>query len=137
MDDKYLGNFHQKINQYAREITSWRLAPPFLRIDAVLDPARLQGDEPGYLEKLSPFGQANPNPQFCCYRAQVEVLPQPGEDGILGRINGIPFRLSDGRGMRTNLLATLSSARLANVAYNLDWGIDGGVVLLVEDVKVA
>ena len=137
MDAGHLEDFRQKINQYAREITSWRLAPPYLRIDAVLDPARLQGDEPDYLRRLSPFGQANANPQLCCYRAQVEVFDQPWEDGVLGRINGTPFRLSDGRRMRTNLLATLSSARLADVAYNLTPGIQGGVVLVVEDVKVA
>lgn len=137
MEAGHLEEFRQKVNQYAREITSWRLAPPYLRIDAVLDPARLQGDEPGYLQRLSPFGQANANPQFCCYRAQVEIVEHPGEDGTLGRINGIPFRLSEGRSMRSNLLATLSSARLADVAYNLILGAQGGLVLAVEDVKVA
>jgi single-stranded-DNA-specific exonuclease len=137
MDAEHLDAFRQKINQYAREITSWRLAPPYLRIDAVLDPARLDGDEPGYLNKLAPFGQANANPQFCCRRAQVEIYPQSGEDGILGRINGRPFRLSDGRGSRANLLATLSSSRLADVAYHLTTGPQEKLVLVVEDVKVA
>jgi single-stranded-DNA-specific exonuclease len=137
MDAGHLNDFRQKINQYAREITSWRIAPPYLRIDAVLDPARLQGDEPGYLQRLSPFGQANASPQFCCYRAQVEVFERSTEGGILGRINGVPFRLADVRSLRANLLATLSSARLADVAYGLTPGIQGGVVLAVEDVKVA
>ena len=137
MDARHLDEFRQKINQYAREITSWRLAPPYLRIDAILDPARLEGDEPGYLRKLAPFGQANANPQFCCYRTQVKIFDRPEEDGTLGRINGVPFRLSDVRGMRSNLLATLASARLADVAYNMTTGIQGEVVLVVEDVKVA
>ncbi len=136
MDPKHIGEFRQKINQYAREITSWRFAPPYLRIDAVLNPARLNGDELDYLQRLVPFGQANSIPQFCCYKAQVKVFDQAGEDGTRGLINEVPFRLSDFRGMRTNLLATLSSARLADVAYNLSPGIHGGLVLVVEDVKV-
>jgi single-stranded-DNA-specific exonuclease len=136
MDPNNIGEFQQKINRYAKEITDWRFAPPYVRIDAVLDPAKLNGDELNYLQRLAPFGQANSSPQFCCYKARVVVFPQFEEDGTQGNINEVPFRLSDARGTRPNLLATLSSTRLADVAYGLAPGVHGGVVLLLEDVKV-
>jgi single-stranded-DNA-specific exonuclease len=136
MEPQNIDLFRQKIGQYAEEISGWRSAPPYMRIDAVLDPAKLKGDELNHLRRLAPFGQANPNPQFCCYKAQVDVFSQPAEDGTLGTINEVPFRVNDSRGLRATLLSTMSSARMVDVAYNLVAGIQDQIVLQVEDVKV-
>jgi single-stranded-DNA-specific exonuclease len=136
MDPKNINTFRQKIHQYAREISGWRYSPPYLRIDTILDPARVDSKGLSQLQRLAPYGQANPEPQFCCYKTQVSVFDQPRSDGILGTINNVPFSLVESRGMRTTLLPTLSSARVADVVYHLSRGMNEEVVILVEDVKV-
>jgi single-stranded-DNA-specific exonuclease len=136
MDPKNINTFRQKIHQYSREISGWRYSPPYLRIDTILDPARIDSKGLSQLQRLAPYGQANPEPQFCCYKARASVFDQPRSDGVLGTINEVPFSLAESKGMRAALLQTLSSARVADVVYHLNRGMDGGVVVLVEDVKV-
>jgi single-stranded-DNA-specific exonuclease len=136
MDPKNINAFRQRINQYAQEVSGWRFSPAHLRVDALLDPARLDRDDLIHLQRLAPFGQANPDPQFCCQKARVETFSQPGNDGTLGTLNDIPFRLADARGPHSTLLQTLTSTRLADVVYNVTLASDRGIILLVEDIKV-
>jgi hypothetical protein len=136
MDGNNINAFRQMINQYAQEISGWRFSPPFMRIDAVLDPAKVDPDKLSQLRRLTPFGQANPDPQFCCRKAHVEVFPETREDGAVGTINTVPFRLAEDHGPRSTLLSTLISSRVVDVVYNLTGLSDGTPLVLVEDVKV-
>jgi hypothetical protein len=40
MDAQNINEFRQRINQFARELSGWRFSPPYVRIDALLDPAK-------------------------------------------------------------------------------------------------
>jgi single-stranded-DNA-specific exonuclease len=136
MDPKNINTFREKVNQYAEEISGWRYSPPYLRIDALLDPARLDGAELSQLQRLTPFGQANPEPQFCCYKAQVNIYDRPQSSGALGTVNDVPFRLAEPRGLRSTLIQTLSSTRVADVVFHLAREGDGKAMVLLEDIKV-
>jgi single-stranded DNA-specific DHH superfamily exonuclease len=136
MDASNINAFRQKIDQYAQEISGWRFSDPFMRIDAVLDPAKVDPDKLGQLRRLAPYGQANPDPQFCCRKAHVEMFPDAREDGALGTINAVPFRLAEDRGPRSTLLSTIISSKVVDVVYNLTNSTDGTPLVLVEDVKV-
>jgi len=137
MDPKNINQFRQRINQFAQEISGWRISPPYLKIDAFLDPAKVDGDLLIQLGQLVPFGQANPDPQFCCQEARIEVFPEPREDGSLGTVNAVSFQLADNDWVRPGILGTLTSAKEADVIYTLGKSEDGTPRVIIEDVKVA
>jgi single-stranded-DNA-specific exonuclease len=136
MDPKNMNKFRQKIDRFAEEISGWRFSHPYLRIDALVDPARVDGQHLTQLGRLVPFGQANNEPQFCVRKARIEIFAEPREDGSLGTVNAVAFRLDENRGVRSSLFETLASTRVADVVYNLTRSQDGSPLVLVEDVKV-
>ena len=136
MDPKNMNKFRQKIDRFAEEISGWRFSHPYLRIDALLDPARVDGQHLTQLGRLVPFGQAINEPRFCVRKARIEIFAEPREDGSLGTVNAVAFRLDENRGVRSSLFETLASARVADVVYNLARSQDGSPLILVEDVKV-
>ncbi len=135
MDPKNINEFRQRINQYARELSGWRYSPPYLRIDGFLDPAMVDGHLVAQLERLVPFGQANPVPQFCCQRTLIEVFPEAAEDQPVGTMNSVPFFLGDSRGLHSPLLAILASAREADVIYGVERSVEGTPRIIVGDAK--
>lgn len=137
MDPKNINQLRQMLNRYADEISGWRFSPPYLRIDALLDPAKVDGDQLAQLGQLVPFGQANPDPQFCCRKARIEVFPKPREDGSLGTVNAVSFQLAEDDWMQSNILGTLISVKVADVIYTLTEWEDGTPRVVIEDVKVA
>jgi single-stranded-DNA-specific exonuclease len=135
MDPKNINEFRLRINQYAQEISGWRFSPPFLRIDALLDPAGVDGHLLTELSQLIPFGQANSAPQFCCQKARIEVFSEPREDHSLGTVNSIAFQLADNDWIRPGILETLASAKAADVIYTLGRSQDRTPRVIIEDVK--
>jgi single-stranded-DNA-specific exonuclease len=136
MDPKNINEFRLRINQFTQEIAGWRFSPPYLRIDALLDPAKADQNLLGQLDRLVPFGQANAHPQFCCQKARVEVFPEPRDGQALGTVNSISFRLADDLGMPSTILQTLGSTTVADVVYILGRTGDGVPRLIIQDVKV-
>jgi single-stranded-DNA-specific exonuclease len=136
MDPQNINAFRQKINRYAQEISGWRYSAPFVRIDALLDPSRVDADQLAQLRCLTPFGQANPDPLFLCRKARVEVFADPNADGAHGTINAVPFRVDEDRGAKSTLLATLVSSRAGDVIFTLTQAQDETLLVLIEDVKV-
>jgi single-stranded-DNA-specific exonuclease len=137
MDAQNINEFRQRINQFARELSGWRFSPPYVRIDALLDPAKANQELLEQLERLIPFGQANPDPQFCCRKIRIGVFAEPREDGSLGTVNSVPFQLTDSDPAQSNLLRTLASSKEADVIYFLRRSRDGSPRVIIEDVKVS
>jgi single-stranded-DNA-specific exonuclease len=135
MDPKNINEFHQRINQFASELSGWRFSAPYVRIDALLDPASADQELLIQLDRLVPFGQANPDPQFCCQKARIEVFSEPREDGSLGTINEVSFRLSESGRAQLSLLRILASTKEADVIYFLQKSRDGAHRVVIEDMK--
>jgi len=70
LDSKQLQDFHLKLLEYA-DFVNFALAEPIMEADVQIEPADINWELMGYLEKFAPFGIGNPRPKFLGLGLQV------------------------------------------------------------------
>jgi len=133
-----IDDFRKSINRLAHEQLSLEDLLPSLDIDLELDLAGLTEGVVEELEKLEPFGTANPEPLF-----YTRGLKLKGEPQSLGR-QTLKFWVSDGSvtfqvigfGM-SSLLPSLKEAKSLDIVYTPrmdNWQDDSSIILEARDI---
>lgn len=133
-----IADFKEKINRCAQEKLTWEDILPSIDIDAELKLEDLDFATIRDLEKLQPFGTANPIPLFYTRDLKLKNPPQ-----VLSR-STLKFWVSDGRivlpaigfglaALRDNLLKASSFDLVYHPRIDR-WGSQTEVVLEVEDI---
>lgn len=90
ISEEKLPEFIKKITRFAnKELKDVELVPT-LRIDAELDLKEVDEDLFNHIEKMAPFGQDNPKPQFLSRGVEIRDIVRMGKKG-----EHIKFRLQD------------------------------------------
>lgn len=77
-----LDSFRQQMNSFIEANTSPEDFIPSLSIDAVLTLRDVNRDLAMQLERLTPYGEANPKPLFCAYSLIKKTQPKPAGKGF-------------------------------------------------------
>jgi single-stranded-DNA-specific exonuclease len=140
MEATRVGEFRARINRYANDVLEPDQLRPRLRIDAALNLKHITQDLVSGLDRLAPFGLANPRPVFHAMPVEIVDGPRPIKDRHLK----MTFR-QDGRSFRAiawraaERAAFLSEHRAGvNLAFSLEQNQFQGETYLelsVADVK--
>ncbi|MFH0855756.1 MAG: single-stranded-DNA-specific exonuclease RecJ [Candidatus Omnitrophota bacterium] len=133
-----IGDFRKSLNELAREKMSLEDLLPGLDIDMELSLSDLNEELAGELEKLEPFGTANPEPLF-----YTRGLKLKGEPQKLAR-QTLKFWVGDGEasvqvigfGMEP-LCANLVEAKTIDIVYALrmdNWLDNSSIILEAKDI---
>ncbi|ACV63103.1 single-stranded-DNA-specific exonuclease RecJ [Desulfofarcimen acetoxidans DSM 771] len=135
-----LDNFIREINVYADEVISEDLLVPVMNLDGIFSLNDITEQVIAEIEKLAPFGQANPGPLLCCPEIQVVNFKGVGKEGEHlkikirkenGFIDGIGFNLAS----YSEMLATAERVNLAFVPEINEWQGKRHISLRIKDIQ--
>jgi single-stranded-DNA-specific exonuclease len=140
MEAARVGEFRARINQHADEVLEPDQLRPRLRIDGALNLKHITHDLIGGLDRLAPFGLANPRPVFHAMPVEIVDGPRPLKDRHLKmtfRQDGRSFRAIAWRAAERAAFLTEHRAGV-NLAFSLEQNQYQGETYLelsVADVK--
>ena len=139
--------FHEKLEAHvekqAAASTDNDIFTPKLHIDAMVTPSGANMNLLSTLEKIAPFGTANPTPRFCLNNVTIEFARTVGGDNrhvsftaadeTGSRLRGIAFGVMDGP-LGPALLAKPAKATLAGTLSRNSWQGTDSVQLMLDDM---
>jgi single-stranded-DNA-specific exonuclease len=140
MDAARVPEFRARINQHADEVLEPDQLRPRLRIDGALNLKHITEDLVSGLNRLAPFGSANPRPVFHAMPVEIVDGPRPLKDRHLKmtfRQDGRSFRAIAWRAAERAAFLTEHRAGV-NLAFSLEQNQFQGETYLelsVADVK--